>query len=67
MQKTKKNITKKNMKNMKNIKNKKMKKSSTKRKLNDWQILVKKTVRENPKLTFGECLKLASKLRKNKK
>jgi hypothetical protein len=67
---TNKTLTKKNTKRtQKNMSNKKMlkKNGSTKKKLSEWQLLVKKTVKENPKLTFGECLKLASKNRKKLK
>ena len=67
MQKTRKNNTRKNMtkrNKSKNTKVNKGNKKNTKKKLNEWQLLVKKTVKENPKLTFGECLKLASKNRK---
>lgn len=69
---TNKTLTKKNTKRtQKNKSNKKMqmlkKNGSTKKKLSEWQLLVKKTVKENPKLTFGECLKLASKNRKKNK
>ena len=75
MQKTKKNMTKKNMKPRakKTLARKKMgtkmnkpKRGSPKRKLSEWQLLVKKTVKDNPNLTFGECLKLASKNRNKK-
>lgn len=67
MQKTRKNNTRKNMDKRNKSKNKKVNKGkNTKKKLNEWQLLVKKTVKENPKLTFGECLKLASKNRKKK-
>lgn len=67
MQKTRKNNTRKNMAKRNKSRNTKVNKGKkTKKKLNEWQLLVKKTVKENPKLTFGECLKLASKNRKKK-
>lgn len=69
---TNKTLTKKNkkrtQKNLSNSNKNMLKKNgSTKKKLSEWQLLVKKTVKENPKLTFGECLKLASKNRKKLK
>ena len=37
------------------------------RKLSSWNLFVKKVYKENPGKTFGECLKIASTLKKKEK
>jgi hypothetical protein len=44
--------------------NRKQKKGTRKRKLSPWIVFVQKVRKENPKMDFGQVLKLASSLKK---